>query len=88
MPEALACPSCDGRITAGLSMTDARPTALEPETVVICIHCRAIAIVTEIGTFRKPATEELDELLTRPEVTDGIAMVAEFHRQHGAPKAG
>ncbi len=85
MPD-LDCPSCGIAIVAGLD-ANGQPQTLTAGVVILCTHCQALSIVTMINTLRLPTTSELDELLMHPEVTHGIATLAEHHRRHGAPKA-
>ena len=82
MPEALICPSCGVGITGMAGDVDAIPGE-----AVICVSCRAIVIFGDQGGLRMPTEAEMDELLTRPDIIQSIKLVAEFHRQHGAPKA-
>lgn len=83
MSDSATCPSCDAVIDVAIGLNTGGWTQ---GAVMICAFCRAIAVVDDEGTLRRPTDTEIDAFLTKPEIVAAIRVVANFHRQHGVPE--
>lgn len=78
----MSCPSCAKVIAKGL---DVAGNGSGPGTVVVCLRCRALSVITEHDTLRHLTDDEMDTALADPTVNRAIRIVADYHREHGVP---